>query len=122
MLYIPDSREFTITDDFIHTDSKTVFESGPLHYHQYIEFEFIIKGNGINTQNGIPSPLTVGSAMLLTSSDFHQITINEPCTVCSISFNENLITPKLLSEIYKFKKLVKFVCQTLSKWVILSIS
>ena len=109
MLYIPDSKEFIISKNFIDASTRYVPESGPLHYHRYMELEIIVKGSGINTQNGMPSQLKTGCAMLLTPSDFHQITIHEPCTVCNLAFNENILSPKLLNQVYKFKNANSYI-------------
>lgn len=48
-----------------------------LHWHEYYELEFYVKGGADNTINGVCCPMTVGSLALLSPNDFHRLTTGE---------------------------------------------
>lgn len=68
-----------------------------LHWHNYFEVEIITAGAGTHILNGTEYPITKGSAYLLTPTDFHAIESDTPLELINISFDEEVLTEKMLS-------------------------
>lgn len=63
-----------------------------LHWHEFYEFEFAIKGNGIQVVNGVSYPFNAGSLIMLSPVDFHQIlSPDSSLHVYNIRFTHNMI-------------------------------
>ena len=69
----------------------------PVHWHTYFEIEIITSGSGIHILNGTEYAISRGSAYLLTPTSFHQIRTDEPIQLINISFDEEVLTEKMLS-------------------------
>lgn len=80
------------------------YPSIPIHSHDFMELELIVRGKGTNVCNGIPIPIARGSLYLLTTSDFHRLISDEPLTIYNVSFREKLLSESLLAEIYNGEK------------------
>lgn len=70
-----------------------------LHWHNYFELEIITAGSGTHILNGVRYPITKGSVYLLTPTDFHSIESRETICLINISFTEEILTEKMLSEL-----------------------
>lgn len=68
-----------------------------LHWHNYFEVEIITSGTGTHLLNGIEYPIAKGSAYLLTPTDFHAIVSDTPIQLVNLSFDEEVLTEKMLS-------------------------
>ncbi len=64
-----------------------------LHWHEYYELEFYVKGSASNTINGVCCPMTVGSLALLSPNDFHRLTTK----VSEVGMRKLFFIPSALS-------------------------
>ncbi len=73
-----------------------------LHWHDYCEFEFILKGSGTHTLNNVSLPIRRGSAYLCMMNDFHKIRNrpDETMLVITLKFSESMIQEPLLKRLY----------------------
>lgn len=78
---------------------KQVFPAGrtfPLHWHDFIEFEFVVSGKAKHVLNDEEYILKRGSAHILNYYDFHELTILEDIVLYCIHFDINMLSPKIL--------------------------
>jgi AraC-like DNA-binding protein/mannose-6-phosphate isomerase-like protein (cupin superfamily) len=69
-----------------------------MHWHEFYELCFILRGRGTNVVNGYPVPLQPGSLFLLTPADFHEIFLESgspPMELYNVIFSEELLDEKL---------------------------
>ena len=71
----------------------------PLHRHEYYEFEFVKKGKGTVMINSTPYPFSSGTAWLCTSTDFHEILVEEPATIVNICFRIDWVENEILNSL-----------------------
>lgn len=71
----------------------------PVHWHTYFEIEIITSGSGTHLLNGVGYPIAQGSAYLLTPTSFHQILADSPIQLLNISFDEEVLTDRMLSSL-----------------------
>lgn len=71
----------------------------PVHWHTYFEIEIITSGSGTHILNGIEYDISKGSAYLLTPTDFHEMHSDVPIHLINISFDEEILTEKMLSSL-----------------------
>jgi len=98
------------TEDFINNDfhlsvsKNTVKKDYRLHWHDFFEIELILEGSGEQRLNGTRYSLQKGVIYLLKSTDFHEVKVEEDIVLINIMFNENLISPALLSHFLNSKQ------------------
>lgn len=63
----------------------------PLHWHDYIEIEFIISGTAFHNLNDISYDLTPGCCHILTETDFHSLTASTDLILYCIHFNRDIL-------------------------------
>ena len=74
------------------------FEPGryiPLHWHDYLEFEFIVSGQMRHIYNNKEYILEPGSAYLMCYYDFHELTTLTDVHMYSIHFDKSLLASDL---------------------------
>ncbi|OAS19027.1 AraC family transcriptional regulator [Paenibacillus oryzisoli] len=87
------------TEQFIHPASsyqiyfQHINEIHALHWHEFYELCFVLRGRGMNTVNGTAHELRKGSLFLLTPADFHEIYSypDEPMELYNLVFDEKLL-------------------------------
>lgn len=79
----------------------------PLHWHDYIEFEFIVSGAAKHVFNGKEYTLERGSAHILNYYDFHEITVLRDIVMYCIHFDKSM----LHSKIFEFLSYNSFHCE-----------
>lgn len=64
-------------------------EHHSLHWHEFYELCFVLRGRGVNIVNGTEHQLTRGSLFLLTPADFHEIYsfTDEPMDIYNLVFS-----------------------------------
>lgn len=67
----------------------------PLHWHDYLEFEFIVSGQIKHIYNNKEYLLEPGSACLMCYYDFHELTTLTDVHMYSIHFDKSLLVPEL---------------------------
>lgn len=70
-------------------------EDIPLHWHEYIEFEFVVSGTGEHTYNNEKHTLRPGSAWMICHCDFHQIIATSKMTIYNIQFSKDFLDEAL---------------------------
>lgn len=69
---------------------------GGLHWHDFHKLVYIAGGSGIHLMNGVPYPITAGTAFLLAPSDFHAwLPGGDGCVVYNILFSPRILSPYL---------------------------
>lgn len=68
-----------------------------LHWHGFIELEFIVSGSAIYHFGGKEYTLTRGDAWLLSIYDSHQVVCEKGLTIINIAIKPDLLNKKLLS-------------------------
>lgn len=108
-------KRYTATDEFgenIHITAQKRelyhYES-PVHWHNYFEIEFILDGAAAYMQNGKEYTAEEGHIHLLTPVDFHSFKAEGNLTLINISFDEEMLTDRMLSLLTdkNFKKIHK---------------
>ena len=79
----------------------------PMHWHEYIEFEFVVSGKAKHVFNDEKYILERGNAHILSYYDFHEITVLEDIVLYCIHFDKNMLHPK----IFEFLSYNSFRCK-----------
>jgi len=87
---IPQGKNMYITE---HTLNK----SFPIHRHEYYELEYVRSGKGTVMINNTPYPFSSGTSWLCTSTDFHEIIVEETTVTVNICFKIDWIENELLN-------------------------
>ena len=75
----------------------------PLHWHEFLEFEFLISGSAVHIHNGETTIVESGNAYLMCYNDFHELTALTDITLYSLHFDANILDPKI-SQYLDFNK------------------
>lgn len=67
----------------------------PLHWHEFIEIEFIVSGEGIHNYNNEHHTLQAGSAFMISHCDFHEITATSKITMYTIQFDKSILNKEM---------------------------
>lgn len=76
---------------------RSVTDRCELHWHNYIEIELIVDGEGEQIFNGKSYPLRRGTVSLIRLIDCHQVLPKNHLKLINISFEECLISEDILS-------------------------
>ena len=68
----------------------------PLHWHDYIEFEFFVSGRARHVLNEEEYVLQRGSAHILNHFDFHEIQVLEETVIYCMHFDKSMLHPKVV--------------------------
>lgn len=68
----------------------------PLHWHDYFEFELVVKGELKHLCNGRDCRATTGSAYLMSFQNFHELTALTDTHIYSLHFDKKLLPPEIL--------------------------
>ena len=75
---------------------KTLDRDYPVHWHNYFELEYVIKGSGIYTIDGVSYNLEPGMLFFLTPLNFHSL-VDSDVELYNISFIGSVCDEKYLS-------------------------
>ncbi len=89
----------------------------PMHWHDFIEIEFIVSGNADHHLNDISYALVPGSSHIMTEQDFHAITALTDLTLYCIHFNKNFLPEELRLQL-SFTNLYCQFEEPRSNWVL----
>lgn len=76
----------------------------PLHWHNYFEIEIVTGGKGTMTVNAEPYTADLQTVFLLTPVDFHQIHPEPQLKLLNISFDQRILSEKMLLQLSKVKR------------------
>ena len=68
-----------------------------LHMHDYFEIELVLDGYGTQNLNGRMYELSRGTVSFLSPIDFHEVIPKKELQLINVSFDNNTISPKLLT-------------------------
>lgn len=108
---IPADSDFLLEKRFL-----TAGTHFPMHWHDFIEMEFIISGNGTHHLNDITYTITPGSCHIMSERDFHAITALTDVTLYCIHFNQNILPRELRLQL-SFKNLYCHFEETQMNWI-----
>jgi len=77
--------------------------ASPIHWHNYFELEIMLEGEADYMLNGRVYKATKGTVFLMTPIDFHSFTAKEKFKIINISFDEEMLTERMLSTLTKKK-------------------
>lgn len=90
------ARDWIGTGQHIHVEKKRTGGVN-MHWHNYFELEIVAEGTGQHILNGTVYPLQPGDAFFLTPTDFHEIAAEDSLVLWNVSFDEEMLTERLLS-------------------------
>ncbi|MBE6740425.1 MAG: helix-turn-helix domain-containing protein [Ruminococcaceae bacterium] len=86
-----DGKDIIVCEKFVSTPSA-------LHWHNYIEIELIIDGNGYNLLNGNRYDLSRGSFYILRLIDFHEVHPEPNLHIITMGIDDSLLSEEILGE------------------------
>lgn len=92
----PDEQSFIEKYNFVLRDThlgKGYFKS--LHWHDYFEFELMLKGNVSHVYNNKKESLSRGDAHLMTNFDIHSLEATTDLQLINIRFTHQLLSPEI---------------------------
>ena len=88
--WVDEKRKVTVT-------KKIRTSNSYLHMHDYFEIELLIDGKGVQNLNGQMYELQKGTVYFLSPFDFHRVIPTPQLELINISFDNNIISPQLLT-------------------------
>lgn len=87
---------------FADISNYSVADDVPLHWHDFYELEYIVKGCATQVINGKEYHVGPGCATLLSPVDFHcfkEINPDDPLVVYNVKFSDLLLPPEVRAEL-----------------------
>lgn len=91
--YIGNEQRFFCTHKTINGEFRP-------HWHEFLEIELVIGGEGVQTLNGRKYPLKAGCAYLLSPLDFHSVAVMKDLELYNLMFDESLLSDELIAAVY----------------------
>ena len=88
--------EKEIANGIVDVKKKTLRSYYELHWHDFFEITYYFEGRGKNIINGKSYDIYPGSAIFLTPTDYHEITVDEPMTEVTLMINPDVISDELV--------------------------
>lgn len=88
-----------INNENLILEKKTIKEHFPLHRHEFLEIEFVLKGSGIMLLNGKKQNIEKGLFYILRTYDFHEYFPTSETEIFTVSFDHSLF-PAILANYY----------------------
>lgn len=98
-LWTHDEKRDDRYDFIIYEHHLPAVRNIPLHWHDYLEFEFIAEGQMEHIYNDQQYLLDTGSAYLMCYYDFHELTALTEVRIYSIHFSQNLLAPEIFEHL-----------------------
>ncbi|WP_135550704.1 helix-turn-helix transcriptional regulator [Paenibacillus cymbidii] len=91
------TEQWMVASPHLSVERKTATGYYPLHWHEFYEMEFVLRGNAVQLWNGVRCDIRAGSFYLLTPSDFHEVNIpeGESVELYNVKFSEAMIGGEL---------------------------
>ena len=86
--------------------AKRIRRHIPLHWHDFIELEMIVGGNGWQKLNGHQTVLKRGCLSLLRQTDFHELAADSELQILNLAIDERFLSENLLAHLTTHKFLV----------------
>ena len=96
-VYIENSNNSIFEKYGIFARKSVLGNSYPLHIHDYYELEYIARGKGTHTVNGVIKEMAEGTLYLVTPRDIHRIEVEEEMLIYSFFFDADLIPREISS-------------------------
>lgn len=90
--------KYFVKDMRFDVSTHSVEEDYPLHWHEFYELEYIIRGHAVQTVNGVDYEAGPGFAVLVSPSDLHaykQVTRDDRLQVFNVKFSPVLLPEAL---------------------------
>lgn len=78
---------------------RFITNHNPLHWHNFLELELIISGNGEQTLNGQKTQLKKGCLSIIRLTDFHQVTPKDELHLLNLMVDDKLLSQEMLTKI-----------------------
>lgn len=92
--FVEDSQTFSKLN--LNVSKKELDITTKLHWHDFFEIEFILKGKAVHHLNDATGIIETGNVCVLTPIDFHQIETIEPLEIINITFKDSWIPTELI--------------------------
>lgn len=79
--------------------NRVIRETTPLHWHNYLELELILEGDGVQTLNGEEQVLQKGCFSVIRLTDYHQVTPGEKLRLLNLMVDDKLLTEEMLARL-----------------------
>ena len=94
-------------DMLYHVSQAEVIREPRLHWHEFYEIEYVVKGSAIQTVNGNEYEIGPGFATLLSPVDFHayrNIDPDKPLSLLNVKFQDLVLPEALRGDIFSQKQ------------------
>ncbi len=89
-------KETVLNGCRLSASERTLRRHIPLHWHDYIELEMVVGGNGMQSLNGRKTILKRGSLSLMRLTDFHELMPEDDLKILNLSIDEHFLSENLL--------------------------
>lgn len=80
----------------VRTEEHDLTKEFPLHWHNFIELEFVTNGNGYQILNGQCQKLSKGSLSILRLTDFHSIVPQDNLQILNLAIDDRILNEDIL--------------------------
>ncbi|MBR2860734.1 MAG: helix-turn-helix domain-containing protein [Clostridia bacterium] len=87
---------------------REVEEPTSLHWHDFLEIEMVVDGNGSQLLNGQKTNLSRGSISVLRHTDYHQIIPEADIKIINLSLSDRVLSDNTLSVIFSLPQVPFF--------------
>lgn len=111
MPYQATKKEMWISEsEPIRVQLRTQSRNVPLHWHEFLEIEMGLDGEGINTINGVDYAMHKGTLCLFNTADFHSITLkSKGLRMFHVCMDQNILDFDIVSSLLHAEKNGYFV-------------
>ena len=85
------------TETGIAISERLVTEHNPIHWHNYLELELIISGNGEQILNGQKNELSQGCLSVIRLTDYHQVTPKNQLNLINLMVDDKILSDEILT-------------------------
>lgn len=93
------SKDQINNDTGISVHDKYVVDESPLHWHNFLEIELVLDGEGEQTLNGHSTALKRGSFSVMRLTDFHKVTPKGKLHLLNLKVDDRLLNEEMLLKI-----------------------
>lgn len=90
------AEQFIGSNYHLSVEHKNLTGEYQMHCHDFFEIEFLLAGSGIQIINGIKYEISKGNFYMITPADFHSVTIIDEIKICTIAFDDSIISSRFL--------------------------
>lgn len=93
------SQEFDKKNSGIAVHDRVVLTESPMHWHNYLELELILEGEGFQRLNGVDQNLHRGCLTVMRLTDYHQVIPGTDLRLLNLMVDDKLLTEEMLGQL-----------------------